>query len=83
MSRDEHPAGSTRQMTSRDQYGSDMLTVLEASKLLRIGERTAYDLIRRNEFPGGAAMKIGGLWRVSRPRLERFLHGTTNGPEAA
>ena len=39
----------------------EYLTLPEAAALLRIGERTAYELARKRELP---AIKIGGQWRV-------------------
>lgn len=54
----------------------DLITIPAAArKYLSVTPRTAYEWARTGKFPGGAAMKIGGSWRVSVPRLLRFLHG--------
>jgi hypothetical protein len=34
-----------------------------------------------HRFPGDAARKVGRRWLVSRPRLERYLHGDALRPE--
>ena len=60
---------------------SDLLSIVEACKLLGISEDLGYQLANAGTFPGDAAIKIGGRWRVSRPVLERYLHGA--GPAAA
>ncbi len=57
--------------------GSDMLTLAEAAALLRIGERTAYDLARQGRLP---AAKVGSQWRIRLRDLERWLD---RGGEAA
>ena len=44
----------------------EFLSVPETAALLRIGERTAYKLVRDGELP---AIKVGGQWRVHRPTL--------------
>lgn len=50
--------------------GPEILTLAEAAALLRIGERTAYDLARQRRIP---AAKVGNQWRIRRRDLERFL----------
>jgi putative molybdopterin biosynthesis protein len=53
--------------------GPDILTLAEAAAMLRIGERTAYDLARQGRIP---AAKVGGQWRIRVRDLERWLdHG--------
>ena len=50
---------------------SDFLTIKEVCDLLKIGERTAYDLCREGKL-GGAA-KVGNQWRVNRAELMTWL----------
>jgi len=47
----------------------EFLSVPEAAALLRIGERTAYKVVRDGEVP---AIKVGGQWRIHRPTLMRW-----------
>lgn len=47
----------------------EYLTLAEAAELLRIGERTCYDLARQRRLP---AAKVGGQWRIRRADLEAF-----------
>ena len=46
---------------------NEYLTISEAAKLLRIAERTLYELARTERFP---AMKIGDQWRISLAALD-------------
>jgi len=45
----------------------DIITLVEAAKLLRISKGGAYRLAERNELPG--CIKVGGLYRVSRSAM--------------
>ena len=45
----------------------DIITIAEAAKILRIGERTAYHLAR-NSQPAGA-IKVGNQWCIDREVL--------------
>ena len=56
----------------------DFITVKEASELLRVTDRTLYDLCRQGKVPGAA--KIGGQWRLDREKLLAYL---AKGGEAA
>ncbi len=47
-------------------------SIREAAELLGIGESTAYEAIRRGEFPV-PVLKIGARRKVSRKRLHEFL----------
>ena len=49
----------------------EFLTVPEVATLLRIGERTAYDLVRGGRVPGAA--KVGGQWRIRRRDLDAWI----------
>ncbi|HVX20938.1 MAG TPA: helix-turn-helix domain-containing protein [Acidimicrobiales bacterium] len=53
----------------------DLLTIPQAAQRLGITRVTAYRLAERGEFPGDAAFHVGRVWRVSVPKLERFMHG--------
>ena len=45
----------------------ELLTIPETCALLRLGERTVYQMAREGRLPG--ATKVGGQWRVHRPTL--------------
>jgi len=47
----------------------EFLSLPEVAELLRIGERTAYNLARKGELP---AIKVGGQWRFHRPTIIRW-----------
>lgn len=52
----------------------ELLTIREVCAILRIGERTVYELCRAGRLPG--AIKVGGQWRVHRERLLNWVeHG--------
>lgn len=51
-----------------------VLSLAETALVLDMGVTTAYDLIRRGEFPI-PVMHIGGRIKVSRVILERYLAG--------
>lgn len=51
----------------------DLISVPQAAKRVGLHSDTLYRLCRQGEFP--PAVAIGGRWRVSVPRLERYLHG--------
>lgn len=46
-------------------------TVAEAAKLLRVHRITLYRMLKAGKVPG--AFKIGRVWRVDLPELERFF----------
>lgn len=48
-----------------------LLTASEAADLLRMSRRTLYALLKGGEIPG--AKQIGGVWRVNRATLLRWL----------
>lgn len=56
----------------------EYLTVHEAAQLLKLGERTIYQLAREGRL-GGAA-KVGGTWRFERKALTEWMR---RGGEAA
>jgi excisionase family DNA binding protein len=56
-----------------DPIASDLISVPEAARRLGLHAETLYRLCRRGQF--SPAIQIGTRWRVSVPRLERYLHG--------
>ena len=50
---------------------ADFITIREVCELLKIAERTAYDLCRTGKLPGAA--KVGNQWRVNRLTLMAWL----------
>ena len=53
----------------------DLVSMADAAEQLGIHRETAYQLARTGRFPGDAAIRIGESWRVSLPKLRRYLHG--------
>ncbi len=51
--------------------GSDLMTIPEVATLLRLSERTVYDMCRGGKIPGVA--KVGGQWRIQRKLLLAWL----------
>jgi excisionase family DNA binding protein len=51
----------------------DLISVPEAARRVGLHADTLYRLCRSGQFP--PAIQIGARWRVSVPRLERYLHG--------
>jgi excisionase family DNA binding protein len=51
----------------------DLISVSEAARRVGVHTDTLYRLCRTGNFP--PAIRIGGRWRVSVPRLDRYLHG--------
>ncbi len=58
-----------------------VLTIPEVAALLKISERTVYAMAKEGRLPG--AVKIGGSWRVLRPKLMGWLeeNSTPAAPE--
>ena len=50
----------------------DLISIPEAARRVGVHSDTLYRLCRTGQFP--PAIEIGSRWRVSVPRLERFLH---------
>jgi excisionase family DNA binding protein len=50
---------------------AEFLTLKEVAKLLRIGERTTYELCRTGQL--GGAIKVGGQWRIEREAFSRWV----------
>jgi len=49
---------------------SDILTILEVAKYLKIAERTVYRLAAAKKIP---AFKVGGAWRFSRTEIDQWI----------
>lgn len=54
---------------------SDILTVLDMAKLLKISRSKAYELIKKDKFP---IIKIGKCIRINKNQLFKWLHNTKN-----
>jgi excisionase family DNA binding protein len=52
-------------------HGTRHLTITETASLLRIGERTVYEMLRTGRIPGAA--KVGGKWRINEPKLTHWM----------
>jgi excisionase family DNA binding protein len=50
----------------------DLISIPEAAHRIGVHADTLYRLCRTGQFP--PAIQIGSRWRVSVPRLERYLH---------
>jgi len=50
----------------------DLISIPEAARRVGLHPETVYRLCRLGQFP--PAIHIGARWRVSVPRLERYLH---------
>ncbi len=59
--------------TNAEAVAPDLLTIPQAAKRVGIHSDSLYRLCRAGQFP--PAVKVGSSWRVSVPRLERYLHG--------
>lgn len=53
----------------------ELLTVNEATKLLRIDRKTLYKLIKKGEIP---AIRLGVQWRIPKEELEKMISNTQN-----
>jgi excisionase family DNA binding protein len=56
---------------------AEFLTIPEVAALLRIGERTTYDLARQGKL--GGAVKVGSQWRVDRQAFRRWIERSGEG----
>jgi excisionase family DNA binding protein len=53
---------------------NDILTIGQAAELLKVGNRTVYNLLSDERIPGKIfAKKVGRSWRILRSEIERFL----------
>ena len=67
--------GSQRDDGLDGQTRPDLISVPEAARMIGLHTDTLYWLCRTGQFD--PAIQIGSRWRVSVPRLERYLHGNT------
>ena len=49
---------------------SDIMTILEVAKYLKVAERTVYRLAAAKKVP---AFKVGGAWRFSRREIDQWI----------
>lgn len=56
--------------------GSDILTILEVAKYLKVAERTVYRLAAAKKIP---AFKVGGAWRFSRAEIDLWIKKQSSG----
>ncbi len=68
-----HPARSSAAVEPVAEDTPDLVGVPEAAAEIHVHPDTLYGLCRAGQFP--PAIRVGGRWRVSRPRLQRYLHG--------
>ncbi len=50
---------------------ADFLTIKEVCNILRIGERTAYELCRTSQL--GGATRVGGQWRIEKTAFDAWV----------
>jgi excisionase family DNA binding protein len=55
---------------------SDILTILEVAKYLKVAERTVYRLAAAKKIP---AFKVGGAWRFSRAEIDLWIKKQSSG----
>lgn len=66
--------GGSADTRRKDQLATaDLISVPDAAIRLGLHADTLYRLCRTGRFP--PAIQIGARWRVSLPKLERYLHG--------
>jgi excisionase family DNA binding protein len=61
-----------------ERAAADLISVPETARRIGLHADTLYRLCRTGRF--SPAIHIGGAWRVSVPRLERYLHGEETRP---
>ena len=59
----------------------DLIPMSEAARRVGVCPETLFRLARSGQFE--PAIRIGSRWRVSVPRLERYLHGDARGEIAS
>ena len=53
----------------------DLLTIEETAKVFKTKESTVRTWIRREQLPPNLVFKIGGIIRIRKPLLEKFVKG--------
>ena len=66
----------TPQRRARRALPDDVAYLSWAAEQLGIANSTAYRLAEAGEMPG--AFKVGGSWRISKPRFLREIHGAAS-----
>jgi predicted DNA-binding transcriptional regulator AlpA len=56
-----------------EKTAADLISIPETARRIGLHADTLYRLCRTGQF--SPAIHIGGRWKVSVPRLERYLHG--------
>jgi excisionase family DNA binding protein len=56
---------------------SDILTILEVARYLKVAERTVYRLAAAKRIP---AFKVGGAWRFSRAEIDQWIRRQSSLP---
>jgi excisionase family DNA binding protein len=51
-------------------HGPDLLKILEAAEILKMGKSTVYKLVSTKELP---SIRIGRMIRISREDIDKFL----------
>ena len=49
----------------------EFLTIKEVAEMLRLGERSVYEMLRSGRIPGAA--KAAGKWRINREKLVAWM----------
>lgn len=58
---------------SESAVAADLISIPAAARRIGLHTDTLYRLCRAGRFP--PAIQIGSRWRVSVPKLDRYLHG--------
>jgi len=53
----------------------ELLTITEATKMLKLNRTTLYTLIKKGEIP---AIRLGSQWRIPKEALEKMISDTNN-----
>ena len=57
---------------------TDIMTIKEVAKYLKVKEKTAYKLVAEGKIPG---FKVGGSWRFRRDEIEKMTKSQSLGGE--
>lgn len=53
----------------------ELLTITEATKMLKLNRTTLYTLIKKGEIP---AIRLGSQWRIPKEELEKLIGNSTS-----
>jgi len=56
-------------------YDTEVLTVAEVARMLKVGQPTVRRMLERNEIDG---VKVGTRWRVRREKIMALIRGDTH-----